>query len=116
MNLLIKKFVRNFARPVFLIRANLLLVGIRCKHLGRKSEASPFYTAVLQYKMLTVSGLCVSRRHASPLAFSQYHEIDMAVGSFKSRASVRPSMRHRLVLLKSPQVLSGCAVNLSGRQ
>src|SRR5258706_10664014 len=111
MNLLIKKFVRNFARPVFLIRANLVLVGIRCKHLGRKSEASPFYTAVL-----TVSGLCVSRRHASPLAFSQYHEIDMAVGSFKSRASVRPSMRHGLVLLKSPQLISGCQVKLAGRQ
>ena len=37
----------NFTRPVFLVRADLVFVGIRYKHLEYKtSKASPFYTTV----------------------------------------------------------------------
>ena len=46
----------NFVQPVFLVRANLMFIEIRYKHLEYKtSKASPyFYTTVL-----TVSGLCI---------------------------------------------------------
>ena len=41
-----EQVVMNFTRPVFLVRANLVFVGIRYKHLGYKtSKASPSYTA-----------------------------------------------------------------------
>ena len=51
----------NFARPAFLVRANLVFVGIRYKHLECKaSKSSPFYTTVL-----TASGLCTPQRAVS---------------------------------------------------
>ena len=51
----------NFARPVFLVRANLVFVGSRYKLLEYKaSKASPFYTTVL-----TVSGLCIPQQALS---------------------------------------------------
>ena len=44
-----------FTRPVFLVRANLVFIGIRYEHLEyNASKASPFYTTVL-----TMSGLCI---------------------------------------------------------
>jgi len=48
-------YVTNFGRPVFLVRVNLVSIGIRYKHLGYK--ASPFYTT-----LLTASGLAVPQQ------------------------------------------------------
>ena len=48
-----EEFLMNFARPVFLVQANLVFVGIRYKHLGYK--ASPYTRAE------AVPPVCASR-------------------------------------------------------
>jgi len=48
----------NLARPVFLVRANLMFVGIRYKHLGYKTnEASILYC--------NLPGLCILQQALS---------------------------------------------------
>lgn len=49
----------NVLRQVFLVRADLVFVGIRYEHLGyMTSEQSLFYTTLV----LTDSGLCIPQR------------------------------------------------------
>src|SRR5258706_2665418 len=58
----------NFTCPVFLIRANLVFVGIRYKHLGyNASKASPFYTTEPNSLRAAHPAASTERSHSYPI-------------------------------------------------